>query len=82
MKKIIINEETELTIGFDKVDQDKPIFAKHAGELCGMIVHDPQGWILRVGGASGATGHHETLKECINSCLELTYGSYTFHVAD
>lgn len=38
-----------------------------------MIVKEDEGWILRTGGFSGATGYRSSLKECIESCLEHDY---------
>jgi len=76
MRKIIMTEETG-TIHLSKVVgsnlEHAPIFAKQDGKLAGMITKETDGWILRVGGFSGATGHHETLKRLIESCVSCGY---------
>jgi hypothetical protein len=77
MKKIIIRENDTESISFDQIDQSRPIFAKKGSTLCGMLVKDSKGWILRTGSDHGANGFHDTLRECIASCIP--YG-YTFYV--
>ena len=80
MRKIILPKpESNTTVSFSCVSEDTPIFAKRAGELRGMVVHDKrQGWILRTGGPTGAYGYHETLEECLK-VGEKDF-NYTFHV--
>ena len=73
MRKIILEKVQPDTIPFGEVDQENPIFAKQNGELRGMIVEEDDGWILRIGGKSGATGIHKTLRKCIESCLCYNY---------
>ena len=75
MREIILHSKQSKTIPFFEVHEQKPIFAKQNEQLVGMAVHEEQGWILRIGGTLGATGHHETLEKCLKSCIE--YG-YTF----
>ena len=65
MRKIILEEKEEATIGLDDIDETKPIFAKKDGELCGMIVKADAGWILRLGGNSGAYGYYMSLRACL-----------------
>ena len=77
MREIIIDEKKRETIRFENVDDYNPIFAKHTGEICGMVVHENKGWVLRIGKARGATGHYETLIGCIESCIP---HGYTFFV--
>ena len=69
MKKIIFTIAEEDTIDFSKIDESQPIFAIKDNELCGMVVKDPSGWILRLGGSAGSTGWHNSLQECIGSCF-------------
>lgn len=69
MKRIIIEEDDCTTIRLSDVNKNQPIFAKLEDEPVGRIVNEVhKGWILRIGGDSGATGHHPTLNECIRSC--------------
>ncbi len=67
------------TIHLKDVGDDKPIFAKRYDKLVGMVVKDEEGWILRLGGETGATGYHERRARCIDSGI--AYG-YTFYVED
>ena len=73
MRKIILGKEDSDTIPFTEVNEYGPIFAKKCGKLVGMIVKDNDGWIVRIGGTSGATGHHETLWKCIEHSLTYAY---------
>lgn len=50
-----------------------PIFAKRSNKLEGMVIQEDGRWILRLGGQSGATGWHDTRKECLLSCLQYHY---------
>lgn len=74
MKKVVIGED-EFTILLSAVHKERtPIFAQQEGVLKGMVVHElSKGWILRIGGTFGVTGHHPTLKGCIESCLPHGY---------
>lgn len=73
MKKIFFGEKDVQVVNFDFIDNQKPIFAKREGKLVGMVVQDNKydyQWVLRLGGVSGATGHHITLRGCLESCLK------------
>ena len=71
MKKITFPEERKSTIHFSEVSQNTPIFAKRDGKLSGMVVKEGSaGWILRIGGDSGANGHHSSARQCMESCLK------------
>ncbi len=72
MKRIII-DKNEGTINLSDVDELSPVFAKRGGILQGMVVKESEGWILRTGGTFGATGHHPTLRGCIESCAAHKY---------
>ena len=79
MRRIIVeSEDPGATIPFDEVNEYTPIFAKKDGKLMGMVVKEDAGWILRIGGKSGATGHHDTAWKCLKSCL---IHDYEFFVA-
>lgn len=73
MKKIILDENRDCDIKFSDVDERFPVFAKRDGKLSGMIVKENEGWILRIGHCTGANGHHDTLKGCVESCLKYDY---------
>ena len=62
MKKVI-TEETGINLS--EVPEDTPIFAKKGGKLKGMLVKDGEGWITRIGGGIGSSGHHSSRKGCI-----------------
>ena len=77
MKKIIIDKDNVDTIQYSQIDDTLPIFAKKDNVLCGMIVQEPgKGWILRLGGSSGATGFYGSLRECLSSCDRYEYEFY------
>ena len=73
MKKIVFETVGSELISFGDVDERKPIFAKRDGKLCGMVVNEKlfegDKWILRLGGDSGSTGHHDTLERCLTESL-------------
>lgn len=73
MRRIILESIDTGTVLLCDVNENEPIFAKVHGKLKGMIVKDDAGWMVRLGGSSGATGYHETLKRCIESCSEYGY---------
>ncbi len=75
MKKIILKGDCQ-SIPFDKVNPYGLIFAKKDGKLVGMVVHDDIGWILMIGGSRGATGYHDSLRECLESYIP--YGDEFF----
>ena len=74
MKKILL-EKAKNTIRLDDIMGAVPIFVKGStGKLIGMVVlENTKGWIVKLGGNLGATGYHETRKECVQSCLKLKY---------
>jgi len=78
MRQVFI-KTPENTVSLEEVHATKPIFARNEdGELCGMIIHEKDGWIVKVGGSCGSYGHRGTRRELIE------YGilnmRYTFHV--
>jgi hypothetical protein len=76
MKKVILDVE-DGTIDLSSIYERHPIFAKRDGKLIGMMVKDDEGWMVKLGGTSGATGHHETRRKCIESCLRHDYEFFT-----
>ena len=79
MQKIIMEAPKNETISIEDVSEYAAVFAKREGKFCGMIVKEEKngGFILRLGGTSGATGHHETLRKCIESCKCHGYEFFT-----
>ena len=74
MKEIILKKENSDFIDFCDVDPGAPIFAtKESGEICGMVVNEKQGWIVRIGGSKGVAGHYPDLKECLFRGAEYNY---------
>ena len=76
MRKIIIEERTEELL-LSKINQHSPVFAKRYGEFQGMVVKEDKGWILRIGGGAGSNGHHETLRELLESNVKHGYEFYS-----
>ena len=67
MKKVIIEERNSKTILLSKVGEDTPIFAYTNGKLVGMVLREGPGWILRLGGCTGATGFHKSRESCLGT---------------
>jgi hypothetical protein len=68
-RKIILEPERHEAVLFEEIDEERPIFAEKDEEPIGMVVDEPgKRWIVRTGGNTGATGHHQTLRECLVSC--------------
>jgi hypothetical protein len=76
MREIFL-EKTEKFINIKHINKHKPIFVKKDGKLTGMVVNeDGKGWITRLGGGNGSSGHYETLESCIKKGMEF---GYTYH---
>jgi len=73
MMKEIIFKGAVGTIDISKVDNDTPVFAKKKGDIVGMVVKEEAGWILRLGGEYGFSGHHETRLKCMESASAYTF---------
>ena len=57
-----------------ELNENDPTFATRDGKLAGMVVYEyKRGWVLMIGGKHGVDGHHETLRECIESCVRYGY---------
>ncbi len=72
MRKIIFIRDLK-TVELCNINEQSPVFAKRYGKIVGMVVQEEGRWILKVGGCSGATGYHDTLQECLESCLVHEY---------
>ena len=73
MRKIIIETDASDTIRLTQIVSSEPIFAKLNSILIGMLVKEDEGWICRIGGDAGSTGHHNTREKCIRSCMRHGY---------
>lgn len=80
MIKVVSDEEHSDIIRLKDVQDNVSIFAyKPVGKLVGMLVHENEGWIVKIGSAGGATGYHFTRNDCIKSCIK--YG-FEFYIED
>jgi len=64
MKKVIIDNSNEIHLS--GIHKNTPIFAKENGKLIGMIIQEDKGWILRIGGNTGAYGHFGSRDLCLS----------------
>ncbi len=80
MRRVILKLKNNTEIGFSEIDDEQPIFAKRNGELIGMVVKDPRGWIVRIGNEYGANGYHDTLLQCLSTCEKQF--SYEFFITE
>lgn len=60
-------------IYFDDLYDHTPIFAFRDKKLAGVIVYEPEGWVLRLSQGSNSNGHHESQKALIKSCYQYGY---------
>ena len=59
MKRVILVDQEAVSLS--DVPEDAPIFAKSKdGKICGMVLNDNIGWIIKTGGANSCSGHHST----------------------
>ena len=78
MKKIYIDANDADTIHFSLISEQAPIFAKKDGVLVGMIVNEAgKGWITRLGGTFGQSGHHDNLRKCMLAGQKHGYEYFT-----
>ncbi len=78
MKQVILGCE-EHSKRISDIHRETPIFARDRdGVLVGMVVYEPDGWIVKVGYSFGSYGHRDNRIDLIE------YGQsemgYTFHV--
>lgn len=72
MKKIII-DENESEINISQISEEIPIFALRENMVIGMVIHEKDGWIIRIGGCFGAAGNHNKRSDCIKSGIKYGY---------
>jgi len=80
-KKVILNRQEEDVVYLNNVPDSTPIFAKKDGKLCGLLVnetdaHSNRRWILRLGGARGSNGFHDSREKAIKAALEFEYSFF------
>jgi hypothetical protein len=76
MRKIITETVNISTIKLQNVGEYTAIFVKKKDKLCGMIVKEKKGWIVRIGGDHGAYGHFDSLTNCILAGKDYGYEFY------
>ena len=77
MRKLINMELPDRnTINFDDISEVTPIIAMKNNELAGVVVKEPEGWILRLHDKYASNGYHATRRECVLSCLQYGYEFY------
>ena len=64
----------------DAIHSNIPIFVKRNGLFVGMLVEEKSGWIIKLGGDIGATGHWDNRTACIEDAVS-NFG-YTFHIEE
>lgn len=69
MKRIIIKQAQENVINVEAVNEHNAVFVKKDEQLIGMVVKEEKGWIIRLG-PFGATGHHVTFRQCLESGID------------
>lgn len=74
MIEVIMKQKRNDAIYSSDVPEDKPIFVKKYGWLCGMVVKEEGGWIVRTGGCCGAYGFWKTREDCMSK------GNFTYHI--
>lgn len=81
MKTVIIENKEKDVIVLDMIEETTPIFAyDRYGKLSGMLIYEPEGWIVRIGRDFGSSGHYETREECIKE--ETSEFGRTFKIED
>ena len=57
----------------DSLKENIPLFLRQYGKLKGMIVKEDEGWISRLGGPVGSSGHYETRQQCMEAAYSYGY---------
>jgi len=60
----------------DKIDYYTPIFFKKNGKLAGMLIHEFNGWIIRIGKGGGSSGFYDSQFDCILAGIKNGYECY------
>ena len=68
MKKVILNH-LFTSVFLNDIAESTPIFVKKDEKLIGMVVHEPPGWIVRIGGTGDANGYFEYRRELMEACV-------------
>ncbi len=81
MKKVIINNEPENTIGIDNLGDRHAIFAYYRdSSISGMIIKSQDNrYILKSSASTSPYGYSSTLEECILKGIDF---GFTFYVKE
>jgi len=72
MRRVTISETVNVSI--EDIDIDTPIFALNASQqVCGMVVQDNDGWVVKTGGGKRSTCHYGTRTACIIGAMKAGY---------
>lgn len=80
MQRVLIENPTLTNLYENHIDYTRPIFALRGDKVCGMVVKEDDGWILRIGGGSGCCGYFPTRNELMYQCA--THYDYDFFVEE
>lgn len=79
MRNVMLPKDRPDSIYLNDINENEPIFAKYNNRICGMVVNEPEGWILKIGGTYSINGHFDTREQCIRSLIN---SNYSFIVND
>ena len=73
MKRIMFEDQPEV-VSLKNVGKSELIFASQNDKLCGVVMHEIDGWIIRTGQNNmGATGYHKEREDCLLSAVKHGY---------
>jgi len=79
MKTITFKKE-EKTINLADINERTPIFLIRNNEVAGMLILEKEGWITRIGGGAGSTGHYQTREKAIRGTYSLEACHYAIEI--
>lgn len=78
MRSVLLpNANSPDSVSLSSLHTDTPIFVIKDGELVGMLVNEPKGWIVRTGGPNGVSGYHPDRLECLRSAIKWGFSPVT-----
>lgn len=75
MREILIDNISKINI--NELPEYAPVFAVKDGNIEGMLIHEPNGWIIRFPSHSGLSGHFKERKDCLKSAISYGYVIWT-----